>query len=293
MASCKSTPAPLPEVDPLSVLEEDSSIYAYVPVQNHKKLTKDVIYATVSGVTEKDAERIVEHVESLYAGLGTVKDRSRLQIVACGSIPQIAVNAVFKKKNGWEKTEYDAATTEENTLLGYPNKFSFYTRLDTDFELSFPSEKMFCASRAVMPLLDRYSLRQKLSETPYSDWIKQETEDILFYITKPGQYLRSMIGMNVNGCDAVFGKVIAEKDDNYSLEFYVHLSNEKAMRFFVSALSLSFGMMGGTVEQVDSLTVKMSGVEFSENKIIELFTRDPITGKHYKVVDDTIVEEKR
>ena len=58
-----------------------------------------------------------------------------------------------------------------------------------------------------------------------------------------------------------------------------------------SLLGLSFAMTGGAVEQTDDLTLKISGIEISENKIEELFLRDPITGKHYKVVDDKVIEE--
>lgn len=50
-------------------------------------------------------------------------------------------------------------------------------------------------------------------------------------------------------------------------------------------------MTGGAVEQTDDFTLRISGIEISENKIEELFLRDPITGKHYKVVDDKVIEE--
>ena len=50
-------------------------------------------------------------------------------------------------------------------------------------------------------------------------------------------------------------------------------------------------MMGGSVRQTDDQTLLLSGIEVTEKQIKDLFMRDPITGKHYRVVGEEVIEE--
>ena len=52
-------------------------------------------------------------------------------------------------------------------------------------------------------------------------------------------------------------------------------------------------MMGVKISAVDDLTVRLSGVEVTENQIKELFTRDPVTGKHFRVEGEKIITEPK
>lgn len=69
------------------------------------------------------------------------------------------------------------------------------------------------------------------------------------------------------------------------------MTNKRSVTVLNALLSLSFAMMGGTVTQTDEFTLFLSGIEVTDKQIIDLFTRDPITGKHYKVVGDDVIEE--
>ena len=290
--SCSSRPnKDLPEVHPLSLLSEDSSIYVFVPVQNHTELTTEILLAEIPSLSKNDAQLLVSRIGSLYAGLGTVKDLSRLEIASYGNFPSVAQKAVLTKKNGWSKQSYQAVSSDEALENGFPNSFDYYVRQDTDFMLSFPSDSVVCTARKLFPLLEKYAIRSNSLETPYADFLTQESEDILFYITRPGQYLRNLIGLTINGSDAVYGKMIPAKNGDYELSFCVHITTTKAMRAFTAALELSFGMLGGTIKKVDDLTIEISGIAVSKNQIINLFTRDPITGKHFKVEGDKIRTE--
>ncbi len=293
--SCKTTAqkTDLAEVNPLALLSEDSSIYVNVPVQKHVDLTAAVLCAELAGLSEKDARTLAQRIERLYAGLGTVTDRSRLQAAALGDIPKIALNAVLTKKNGWYEQTYQAPSSSEALSLGYPSEFSYYTRKDTDFVMGLPSQNVFCVAKNVFPLLDKYALRPEPQDNPVNQWLNVDCEEIRFYITKPGQYLRNLIGIGVNGCDAVYGTMVSDGKGEYTLSFDLHLTTPRALRVFSAALELSFGMMGGSVKIMDETTVHLEGLEMTEKKIIDLFTRDPVTGKHYRVVGDQIVQENK
>lgn len=291
---CKSSDVKMDvqNVDPLSLLEENSGIYMSVPASKNQDLVSKILSSRISGLSEKNARAIAARTEILYAGLGTVDDRSRLQIVSETSIPRIVVQSSLSKKNGWEKTfvSFDAKVFEK------------FTHASDGFQAAFPSSNLVCAAQNVDLLLKKFAENNPAPETPWKNWIAQDLPqgEILFFITKPGQYLRSLIGQSINvGAESVFGSLCYFPDKKepgkysgkYELSFSVRLLDKRSFVVLKSLLALSFAMTGGTVEQVDSLTLKISGIEISEGKIAELFLRDPITGKHYKVVDDKVIEE--
>lgn len=298
LAGCKTTkveePVPVePEVQihPLALLSDDLSIYMSVPVKQHKDLVVKILCAVMDGLSESSASSICDRTKILYSGLGTVKDRSHLETSAFASIPKIAVDAMMTKKNGFEK---ETVHFENSNLTKYYNETSGY-------EFAFPTSNILCLSQHVTPLLEKFDSRNEVADTPYNKWIIQESNDILFYITRPGQYLRSLIGQSINvSTDYIYGslKYIENKKDpgqysgKYNLSFYIHLTNKKAVTVLNALLSLSFKMMGGIVNQTDDFTLYLSNVEVTDRQIKDLFTRDPITGKHYKVVGEEVIEEK-
>ena len=73
--------------------------------------------------------------------------------------------------------------------------------------------------------------------------------------------------------------------------FRIHLLDKRAASAFRSVLSLSFGMMGAKITQIDDFTIEISDVEITQKQIEDLFMRDPVTGKHFKVVGDKIIKE--
>ena len=142
---CKSSKVEIEvqNVDPLSLLEENSSIYMSVPASKNQELVSKILCSKISGLAEKDARAIAARTEILYAGLGTVDDRSRLQIVSETSIPRIVVQSSLSKKNGWEKS----------FVSYYEKVFEKFTHASDGFQASFPSSNLVCASQNVDLLL--------------------------------------------------------------------------------------------------------------------------------------------
>lgn len=277
------------EVDPISLLDIDKSVYVSVPVENYLDLTSNILSAKIDNLSVEDAKQMAQRIDFLYAALATVKDRSSMQIAATGSFPSIALKTVMTEKNGWNKQNYVSPSSEEALSKNYPNKFDYYLRNDTDLQISFPSKNIFCASQNVFPLLDKYSLRQERQATNANNWISQESNDILFYITRPGQYLRSLIGQAVTiDCDCIYGSIVyvpskadsKEYTGNYNLNFNVTLIEKKAMKGMMLLLDLSLRMMGGEIYQYDDSTISIKNIPVTERQIVNLFTREKITSKH-------------
>lgn len=293
--SCKTTEVKgqLSEVDPLSLLDNDRSVYVSVPVKKHLQITSDILCSEVENLTTENAKKLAERIDILYAGLATVQDRSSVQLAAKGSFPQLALKAFLTQKNGWSKQNYEAKPTEETLSLNYPYSFDYYLRNETEFQISFPSERILCVAQKIYPLLDKYALREEPIASDANSWITQESDDILFYITRPGQYLRNLIGQPISiGCDSISGKVVyvpSEKDGytgNYLLSFNVSLSEKRAMKSMLLLLDLSMRMMDGEVVQVDDSNIMLKNIPVNEKQIIELFTRDKIKAKHFVPLKD-------
>src|SRR5574344_2126526 len=80
--SCK-TPVvkeELNEVDPISLLDIDKSVYVSVPVANYLDLTSNILSAKIENLSVEDAKQMAQRIDFLYAALATVKDRSSMQI---------------------------------------------------------------------------------------------------------------------------------------------------------------------------------------------------------------------
>jgi hypothetical protein len=288
--SCKSSGVEEISVDMLSVLDDDSSIYLGLPASRHKELVSRLLSARISGLSEKNALSLAERTEILYAGLGTVEDRSRMQMVSDTNVPKIAVNSALTKKNGWEKSAEKVGS------------FSFdkYENSASSFQMALCPQDLVCAGQDVEPLLKNFAALSEAEDSECNRWISGSDDDIKFFISRPGQYLRSLIGQSINaGTECIYGTLsyVADKknpdvySEKYDLTFFIRLTEKRSVVALRSLLALSFAMTGGEVAQTDEKTLKLSGVEVTASQIVSMFSRDPITGKHYKVVDDQVVEE--
>ncbi|MBQ5490650.1 MAG: hypothetical protein IIT68_01165 [Treponema sp.] len=295
----------LKEVHPLSLLADDFSIYVGVPVKYHQQLVADIICAEIPNLSKKDALTVVKQINVLYAGLGTVADRSLLEIAAGGTIPSLAQSAIFTQNNGWISQVYRAQSTPEALKKGYPNEFKYYRRRDTRFQVGIPSQKIITVARDLAPLFENYAVREEPLETNYNEWVdltRNAGQDIRFYITKPGQYLRNLLGSDILGSNEVFGYLTYKPDasnpsaysGNYVLTFDLRCNTSRTAKTLFAALQLSLGLMGGNISMRDDTTLEVSGLEITEKKLIDLFTRDPITGKHFEVnADGTVTTTNR
>ena len=287
-------PAEFEEINPLVVLSGDSSIYVNIPGKKHVELTSALLMDEIENLSEADAKTVAKKLDHIYVGLGTAEDRSRLEISAIGFMPSAGVKSVFSKSNGWSKSTYEAISTEYALKHKYPNVFDYYTRDDSDYAVSFPSKSVLLLAKDVVPLMEMYAQRPEVADTPYNNWVNVESDDILIYITRPGQYLRSLIGQSINaGTDCIYGflKKADSTGDLYLMTFDIHSVSTRTIPALKSLLSLSFGLTGAGISDVDEYTVRLSDVEVTKQQIVNLLTRDPVTGKHYKVTKDKVVEE--
>lgn len=309
LSSCKSTPkeeektekpvktetaeveAPT-DLNPIALLSNDLSIYARLPAAKHKSLVKEILVEEIPNIQEGDIDLITSRLGIVWTGQGTVEDRSHTEIVATGSIPSIALSSSLTKAKGWTKTKYTARSTEKALALGYGNEFRYYGHPDTSFKISLIYKDLLGLAGSIEPMLDRCAVHQELEKGKRADWISKESDDILFFITRPGQYLRNMIGGTINiSTDYIYGNLRATSSGDYDMTMNMHISDTRTITALKSMLNLAFGLTGGAVTQSDSETLTVTGVPLTRKQIVGVITRDPITGKHYNVVDGKVTEE--
>ncbi len=297
---CKSSEIQENErLHPLALLSEDSSIYLNVPSSSHVPLVAEILCEQLNSLSYENAELAAKKINNLYVGLGTVKDRSRLEVCADVDIPQIAVKKIFSKKNGWKNKNLLLEKT--NLESPYKNLFTVFYRDDSDFKIAFPEQKTFFLAEEIDPSLQKYADGMQLNSNFQNGYLSQKSTDILFYITRPGQYLRNLIGIQSRGIDFVYGslsyvpnrKKLDEYSGLYELKINLHLADKRTMSVFKNLLSVSVGMMGAKIEQKDEQLLELSQIEVSKNQIKNMLSRESISAKHFRVDGEKIIKENK
>ncbi len=78
LAGCKSAPAGRP-VDPLELIDAESSFYIAVPRAADNVLIERIITGFYEQASETDAKMIADHVNKVYCGLNRSKHGTEVQ----------------------------------------------------------------------------------------------------------------------------------------------------------------------------------------------------------------------
>ncbi len=305
LLSCKTTPkntegvvtdggdyvAPT-ELNPIALLSDGYSVYARLPAQHHLALTKEILREEIPNIQDGDVNLISNRLDIVWAAQGTEEDRSKTELIASGSIPSIALSGSLTKSRGWTKTKYSAPTTSKAKTLGYNNQFVYFGHPDTEFKISLLYKDLLGLAADIAPLLDRAAVHEVLAKNARNEWISRESEDILFFITRPQQYLHNLLGDTLTiPTDYIWGSLKYLSDEEYDMMMFMHISSPKTMPALRSMLTLAFAFLGGRVEQTDEETLVVTGVPVTQRQIVDTITRDPVTGEHFKVVNEKDIEE--
>lgn len=264
------------EINPLYILEDDSSVYLSMDAQKYSSLFNSVLSRIASNLSESDMTSLVGQMGTAYAGIGSEDDAGRLQAVVETSLTSMLLGTMLTEANGWESGTYD---------IGGVLKLPTYKNTTTGYELSFvpvsTSDAVLCISKDVDTLLENYiSLIRGQEKAPaWEDWLEQDPGDLCFYITRPVRYLASLIGQDTDfGAEALYGGIERSTDSSddavYSLSFSVRLNETRSATVLRSVLTLSSLLTGMEVEQSDDYTLSLSEIEISESRILSLFLPD-------------------
>ncbi len=245
---------------PSRVLSDNSLVYVRVPVKNHQKLVTDAIEC-MSPADESQVAQVVKRLDNIYLGYGSAGDPLRLEVAVRGNIPKIAFS-------GWVRQSYVSSSG---------TKYPYYLSDNSFFEVCYIKKDILCAASKTYPLVQNYEKNiGKEWDKGYLWWLEQQSDDILFYVTKKQSWLNDALGLMIPiNYQYAYGRLIADDggDRNrgkYNLDINFGFADERVVKNLEWALVPVAKLTGIQVKAVDSLTLNISRIAIEESSILDL-----------------------
>ena len=276
-AGCKSAPAAAPEihVNPLDLLDNDSTFYMSIPAATDYELVSHVLMSQVNGLSESDAGQIAHHVDTIYAGLIRNRDGTQIQAACSCSVPKIAVSKMMSKKNGWTETRLAFPKDGQKEI-----PYTFYTSKD-GMKIAFPSTETACVGRGVENMLAQYNgiVTGSLPESPLDkdlySWLGEKSEQIRFYANTPQSFLTILTGANLNfKLFYARGFMVTDPKDTeeYLLTLEFDFREIKMIPAAEGMLSLAFGLTDSQMVEVSPSHLMVSGIKIDKKQLYKLLS---------------------
>lgn len=274
LSGCKSAPLAV-EVNPLDILDSQSSFYMSIPKDVDSELIKRVIQSNVNGLSESDAQLLTNHIEKIYCGLNKTKKSTSVQATLQTTIPKKYLGKALNKKNGFTEKSYNP---EKST-----NIYNIYS--GNGIEISAPSDKVLCIGRDVPDLLNNYDTIYTTAEPDYSgheytqldfalyDYLKESDTEIRFFANKPQSFLTILTGANLDlKLIDVSGSFVCDTkhSDQYLLNLHFNFKNEKYLKAGKVLLTLAFGLTDSQsyIDGTDQLYI--NGIKIKKEQLYKL-----------------------
>ncbi len=275
--ACKSTPF-VSEVNPLDLLDSRSAFYIRIPKDVDSILISRMIQNNFEGLSEKDAQKISERIDTVYLGLRKSKKSVDFQISSLCSVPKIAVSSAFSKKNGW--------TSDKLILEGSDKKNVSYTVYkNSEILAAFPTESIALVGNNVPSMVERYhNISQKIEfkddfllDEDIRDWLSYENGmcdgQIRFYASKPQSFLTTLIGANLN-FKLIYVKGLLENDpkneNQYITELEFEFRDSRVVAAAHAMLEVAFGLTGSNVQKTSDTHLIVSGIRINKNQLYKI-----------------------
>ena len=228
-----------------------------------------------TGLSEKNAEKVSERIDTVYVGLARHRKSTEYQLSASCDFPKAALSAAFSKKNGWK--------AEPLFLPDADGKKVGYTIYDNSaVQVSFPSSDIVCAGRAV-PLMveqfhDRVNSLPLETDSPLlpdvHSWLEYEgglkNEEIRFFAAKPQSFLTMLTGAQLN-FQLVYVRGIMENDPLNDRQFRMQLEFEFRDKRLVpaarGALTVAFGLTDSEVLRETETHLTIRNIKINKNQL--------------------------
>lgn len=298
-SSCKSTPPEekvevveleenLLYVNPLELLERDSTFYISLPPDVDPDLTQRIIqkyFASAAG----QASQIMSRFSTVYAGVYNSKNTSSVQIAAEGNIPKNLAKLAFTKKNGWDENFIQVLTDipddfEPETLITKETNYKYYTNsAATDMQIALPSSKIACIAHDLTNMLTRYDALgrgQKHTGGPNISedikiWLTAPKDEIRFYAGNPISFLTILTGANLNLRLSFVKAVMIPNPDftnSYLLDIEFEFLNERVVTAGQGILNLAFGLTNSKIVRNSPTNLAVLGIEIQKEQLYRLLS---------------------
>ena len=275
--SCKSAPI-VSDVDPLDLLDGSSSFYLRIPQKADPALISRMLQNNLQGLSESDADRITQRIDTVYMGIRKSRKGSDFQLATSCNFPQIAVNTAFSKKNGWKSEKLSL-----DSKLGKPVVYTVYD--NSGLLASFPSLTTGVMGRGVPAMVERYhNLLQYIESAAYDSldenarqWLSYENElsdaQVRFFASKPQSFLTTLTGANLN-FKLIYVKGYLENDpendSQYRMQLEFEFRDSRVVGAAKAMLSVAFGLTDSNVRLTTDTHLIISGIKINKNQLYKI-----------------------
>ena len=274
LAGCKSAPAGR-TVDPLELIDEESSFYIAVPRAADNVLIERIVKGFYEKASDSDAKLVADHVNKIYCGLNRSKNNMDIQAAIDGNIPRKLLPKVLNNKNGWQTSDY----IPEGSAAAY----KVYSN---NIDMSFPSEKIACIGRNTKGMLTRYDTLSKLPpDDPvalYSDleeeltsYLKGAEDEIRFFANKPQSFLTILTGASLDlKLIDVRGsfKTDPKHQNQYLLTLDFRFRNGTFLKAGKTLLILAFGLTNSQEEIIGENELIIHDIRIDKQQLYKLLS---------------------
>ncbi len=275
LAGCKSVPAGGRPVDPLELIDADSSFYMAIPKAADNVLIERVITGFYPEVSASDAKMIADRVNKVYCGLNRTRHGTEVQASVDGAIPQKFLPKVLNAKKGFVISNY---TPPESAVS--------YKVYSGQLEMTFPSDKIACIGRDLEGMLNKYD---SLSQFPaddttelYSDlskdltsYLKDAENEIRFFANKPQSFLTILTGaqLDLKLIDVKGNfKTDVKHPNQYLLTLDFRFKNGTFLKAGRSLLILAFGLTNSQEEIIGDSELIIHDIRMDKQQLYKLLS---------------------
>ncbi len=284
LAGCKTVPnQSVTTVDPLSLLDNNSTFYIAVPKSADPELINKIIKSNMPGASDSDINQICSRVNKVYAGITKSRKSTEIQAAIDSNIPVKYIPKLLTKKNGWESKAY------KSSVLDSKSSFSIYstgTEGDKSYlELSFPSDNIALLGRNIPTMLDTYEeihnvpAEESIGKTYTNvdedlyNWLKGAEDEIRFYANSPASYLSMLTGASLD-LKLIDVSGSFKPDPKYSNQYLLTLDfnfkNNTFMKLGRNVLALAFGLTGSDYESKNPNALTITNIQISKTQLYKL-----------------------
>ncbi|NLC93547.1 MAG: hypothetical protein GX677_08820 [Treponema sp.] len=266
VSGCKTLPQITNSVNPLDLMDNDSSFYISIPKSVDRLLIERVVQNNIRGISSKESEIVSSYLDKIYIGLNRTKDKTEIQ----SAIKCFLQNNVKRILSG---------KITENVILG-DNKYQIYSNNSIDFAVL--SNEILCLGRNLKDMIVSYDdiytngyskdYKSKLNQNVYN-YLDSSDDEIRFYANKPQSFLTILTGANLDlKLIEVSGSFVCDpkNQDQYLLSLDFLFKNEKYLKAGKSLLILAFGLTDSQSEIFNSNELLIKNIKINKKQLYKL-----------------------
>lgn len=270
ITGCQTVPVSNP-VNPLDLLDKESSFYIAVPSKADPELITKLIENNIEGMSETDAENLASRIQVVYCGMNRTRNSTEIQSAIKANVPSALVPKMLSTKNGWSRKTVSIKNSED---------YSVYER--EGMNISFPGNQIVCLGRGQEYMLNLYSEisndsepKESYSELPPQmfNYLNDAESEIRFYANKPQSFLTILTGANLDlRLVDVCGKFTCDPkhENQYNLELDFRFRSDKYLKAGKGLLSLAFGLANGQAEVVNDSELIIKDIKLKKEQLYRI-----------------------